>query len=87
MAHHPEDLEPWLASAMAIGSPDITSFVNGIIRDIDAVRNAIIYEYNNGMAESCVNKIKRFKHTMYGRASFPILRTKVLLEQIWRLYN
>ena len=86
-AHHPEDLEQWLASAVAIGSPDITSFVNGIIRDIEAVRNAIIYEYNNGMAEGCVNKIKRFKHTMYGRASFPILRTKVLLEQNWRLPN
>ena len=86
-AHHPEDLEQWLASAAAIGSPDISSFANGIIRDIDAVRNAIICEYNNGMAEGWVNKIKRFKHTMYGRASFPILRSKVLLEQNWRLSN
>ena len=58
-----------------------------IIRDIDAVRNAIIYEYNNGMAEGCANKIKRFKHTMYGRASFSILHTKVLLAQNWRLSN
>ena len=30
-----------LASAAAIGPPDITSFANGIIRDIDAVCNAI----------------------------------------------
>ena len=86
-AHHPEDLGQWLASAAAIGSPDITSFANGITRDIDAVRNAIIYDYNNGIAEGCVNKIKRFKHTMYGRASFSILRTKVLLEQNWRCLN
>ena len=86
-AHHPEDLEQWLTVATAIGPPDITSFFNGIIRDIDAVRNAIIYEYNNGMAEGCVHKIKRFKHVMYGRASFPTLRTKVLLEQNWRLSN
>ena len=38
-------------------------------------------------AEGCVNKIKRIKHSMYGRASFLTLRTKVLLEQKWRGFN
>lgn len=80
-AHHVENLAQWLTCAAAVGSPDFTSFVNGITRDIDAVRNAIICDYNNGIAEGCVNKIKRFKHTMYGRASFP------MLEQNWRFIN
>ena len=86
-AHHVDDLEQWMNAANALGIPDINSFVNGLTRDIHAVRNAILYEYNNGRAEGCVNKIKRIKHSMYGRASFLTLRTKVLLEQKWRAFN
>lgn len=86
-AHHAEDLEQWLESAKSLGSPDINSFVNGINRDIDAVRNAITYDYNNGLAEGSVNKIKRIKHTMCGKASFATLRTKVLLYENWRSIN
>ena len=36
----------------------MNSFIHGIERDIEAVKNAIIYEYNNGLAEGSVNKIK-----------------------------
>jgi transposase len=68
-AHHADDLTQWLESAKSIGSPDINTFVNGLTRDIEAVRGAVIYNYNNGLAEGSVNKIKRIKHTMYGRAS------------------
>lgn len=86
-AHHADDLEQWLESAKSLGSMDINSFVNGINRDIDAVRNAIAYDYNNGLAEGSVNKIKRIKHTMYGKASFATLRTKVLMGEKWRRFN
>jgi transposase len=86
-AHHAEDLDGWLKSAQSLGSPDVDSFVNGIKRDIDAVRNAIATKYSNGLAEGSVNKIKRIKHTMYGRASFGTLRTKVLMYEHWRLIN
>ena len=81
------DLEDWFESAYSLGSPDINSFVNGTIRDIDAVRNAIIFSYSNGLAEGSINKIKRIKHTMYGRASFSTLRTKTLMYESWRLFN
>lgn len=86
-AHHVDDLDQWMKAAKALGIPDIDSFVNGLSRDIDAVRNAVLYEYNNGRAEGCVNKIKRIKHSMYGKASFQSLRAKVLLEQKWRAFN
>jgi len=81
------DLEAWLELAGSIGSPDVDSFVNGIKRDIDAVKNAIIYNYNNGPAEGSINKLKRIKHTMYGRANFSTLRTKVLMHERWRGIN
>jgi transposase len=86
-AHHTEDLDVWLKSAGSIGSSDVDRFVNGVTRDIVAVRNAISTKYSNGLAEGSVNKIKRIKHTMYGRASFTLLRTKVLLYEKWKLIN
>ena len=86
-AHHAEDLEGWLESANSLGSSDVDSFANGVRRDIDAVRNAITSKYSNGLAEGSVNKIKRIKHTMYGRASFGLLRTKVLMYETWKSIN
>jgi transposase len=86
-ARHVEDLEQWLQSAKSLGSPDVDSYTNGISRDIDAVKNAILHNHNNGLAEGSVNKIKRIKHAMYGRASFSTLRTKVLMYEDWRFFN
>lgn len=40
---------------------EIDRFVKRIKRDIEAVRNAIRYEYNNGLAEGLVNKLKVIK--------------------------
>ncbi|MFI3200809.1 MAG: transposase [Eubacteriales bacterium] len=56
----------------------VTSFVNGIRNDIDAVKNAIELTYNNGLAEGSVNKIKVIKRIMHGRNSFSLLKGKVL---------
>jgi len=84
---HVDNLESWLESAKSLCSPDVNSFVNGISRDIDAVRNAIIFCYSNGLAEGSINKIKRIKHTMYGRASFSSLRTKTLMYEFWKSVN
>jgi len=86
-AKNVDELEPWMAAAQAIESPDIESYVSGLTRDIDAVKNAIVYCYNNGPAEGNINKIKRIKHTMYGRASFSTLRTKVLMYELWKNIN
>ena len=52
----------------------IDKFVNGLKRDIQTVRNAIIYEYNHGLAEGSVNKLKVIKRIMYGRNKFEMLR-------------
>jgi len=68
--------------AKMLGSEDIDSYMNGLSRDMAAVKNAIIYDYNNGLAEGSINKIKLYKRIMYGRCSFDVLRCKTLmLEQ------
>jgi len=49
-----------------------------IIRDLDAVKNSIIYDYSNGVTEGFNNKTKVIKRQMYGRCSQELLRLKVL---------
>ena len=59
--------------------PAICSFINGINADTDAFYNSMIYEYSNGLLEGSVNKLKTVKRTMFGRASYGLLRAKLLL--------
>ena len=78
-AHKADELDGWIKTSLKLGIDEITSFVNGITADLDAVKNSIRYEYNNGLAEGKVNKLKLIKRVMYGRNSFALLRNKVLL--------
>ncbi len=54
---------------------------------MEAVRNAIKYEYSNGLAEGCINKLKVIKRIMYGRCSFETLKNKILRLEKMRLFN
>ncbi|KGM94563.1 transposase, partial [Clostridium botulinum D str. CCUG 7971] len=68
-----------LHKAAALKINEINSFINGLTRDIDAVKNAILYEYNNGLAEGFINKLKLIKRIMYGRCNFNLLKNKILM--------
>lgn len=80
-------LNQWIEKARKLDIPEIDSFVCGLERDLDAVRNAIKYEYNNGLVEGSINKLKVIKRIMYGRCSFETLRTKTLRLEKMRLFN
>lgn len=80
-------IEQWIHKASGLNIREITSFINGITRDITAVKNAIEYEYNNGLAEGSVNKLKVVKRIMYGRNSFEMLRRKLLRLEKSRKFN
>ena len=41
--------------------PELKSFVDGLKHDIFAIKNAIMFDYNNGLAEGSVTKIKLIK--------------------------
>jgi len=49
-----EKLDGWINKAQALNITEINSFINGILRDIEAVKNAIIYDYNNGLIDRIV---------------------------------
>ena len=73
-----DETEAWIESASRLAIDGINSFIKGIAADLDAVKNAIRFDYNNGLAEGSVNKLKVIKRIMYGRSSFDLLRNKVL---------
>lgn len=72
-------LNAWIEEAMQPGS-GIKSFACNLLKDFEAVNNAMITSYSNGQVEGQVNKLKNIKRRMYGRASFSLLRKMVLFN-------
>ena len=66
----------WIDTASALGGEDIRTFAEGVRNDYVAIRRAIEHQYNNGLLEGTVCKIKAIKRIMYGRASFKLLEIK-----------
>lgn len=55
----------------------LRTFANGLQRDIDAVENAVAYDYSNGFVEGTNNRLKMIKRTMYGRCGKMLLEAKL----------
>ncbi|WP_158232086.1 transposase [Sporosarcina sp. P16b] len=72
-----ELLHAWISEVEALKINELTSFLNGTKKDIDAVENACMLPYNNGLAEGSINKLKTIKRIMYDRNSFELLRNKL----------
>lgn len=72
-------LQAWTAAAEASGIEQLACFARGIRKDHHAVLAGLSTPCNNGKTEGTVNKIKMIKRQMYGRASFQLLRHRVLL--------
>lgn len=65
----------WLQSAKATA---LASFAAHLIRDQAAVSAALQTPWSNGQVEGQVHRLKLVKRQMYGRASFDLLRLRVL---------
>jgi transposase len=78
-----EEIEDWIQviKDSKVKLPGLITFARGLERDIEAVKNGIKLKWSNGPVEGHVNRIKSIKRQMYGRASFEMLRRKVLLSQ------
>lgn len=73
-----QTLETWIAEAQACGIAPIATFAAGIERDIASIRAAITTPWSNGQTEGQINRLKTLKRQMYGRASFDLLRKRML---------
>jgi transposase len=71
-------LEPWMQAAQECGLVPLRNFAAGLRRDLAAITAALTLEWSNGQTEGQINRLKFIKRSMYGRASFDLLRAKVL---------
>jgi transposase len=60
------------------GNTALGSFVSNLRRDLSAVQAALDLPWTTSPAEGQINRLKMLKRTMYGRASFALLRSRVL---------
>lgn len=58
--------------------PLTKSFINRLLIDFPSTLHACSFEESNGFVEGHVNRLKMIKRMMYGRASFDLLRIRVL---------
>jgi transposase len=65
----------WLVSAKGTA---LAGFASRLLRDQDAVRAALQLPWSNGPVEGHVHRLKLIKRQMYGRASFDLLKLRVL---------
>ena len=74
-ARDPNALAPWLDAARGT---ELRSFVAGVERDRDPVLAALCFRWSTAQVEGHVQRLKVVKRSMYGRAKFDLLRTRVL---------
>jgi transposase len=73
-------LDDWLTTVEASpGQPELRSFAHGIRRDYQAVTNALTLSWSSGLVEGLNTRTKLLQRQMYGRASFPLQRKRILL--------
>jgi transposase len=71
-------LEDWKQQVAESGLAEVQRFAKGLERDKEAVLAGLTVVHSNAQAEGFVNKLKLIKRQGYGRASFPLLRQRVL---------
>jgi transposase len=68
----------WIAAVKESNLPHLQGFAHRLLSDRAAVVAALSQEWSNGQTEGQVNRLKLIKRQMYGRASFDLLKARVL---------
>jgi|SRR5579875_65559 len=74
----PQALEPGLRRADTSGLSALHHVATSLRRDLAAVTAAVAGPWRQGLTEGFNHKIKRTKRLMYGRATFDLLRIRIL---------
>jgi transposase len=76
--HTDTGLTQWFKDIQRSKVPELISFAKGLQRDETAVRAGLSLKWSQGPVEGAINRLKLIKRSMYGRANFDLLRTRVL---------
>ncbi|MFI1801066.1 transposase [Streptomyces sp. NPDC020379] len=71
-------LPAWIDPVDASPLPGLTGFALHLLRDLDAVTAGLTLDWSSGSIEGAVNRIKKIKRQLYGRAGFHLLRKMML---------
>ncbi|GGV06302.1 hypothetical protein GCM10010211_85960 [Streptomyces albospinus] len=72
------ELGAWLTRAEDTGLKPLCSLARSLRQDFDAVTAGLTLEWSSGKVEGNVNRAKRIKRDIYGRAGFDLLRRQIL---------
>lgn len=70
----------WVADCQTSEVADLKNFAAGLLQDEAAVRAALTLPWSSGQVEGQITRLKLLKRQMYGRASFALLRQRVLMS-------
>nr|WP_315986941.1 transposase [Streptomyces sp. me109] len=73
-------LPTWIDAVDASRLPGFTGSALHLLRDLDAVTAGLTLDWSSGSIEGAVNRIKKIKRQLYGRAGFELLRKMILLQ-------
>ncbi|MFE4336427.1 ISL3 family transposase [Streptomyces sp. NPDC056831] len=73
-------LPAWIDAVEASQLPGLSGFAHHLLRDFDAVTAGLTFNWSSGSVEGAVNRIKKIKRQLYGRAGFELLRKMILLQ-------
>ncbi|MFE2971832.1 transposase [Streptomyces sp. NPDC059340] len=73
-------LPDWIDAVVGDNLPGLTGFARSMNNDFDAVAAGLTLEWSSGGTEGAVNRIKKIKRQLYGRAEFELLRKMILLS-------
>ncbi len=72
------DASAWAQWREAAAASPLANFAKHLCRDEAALLSALTLPWSNGPVEGQVHRLKLIKRSMYGRASFDLLRLRVL---------
>lgn len=72
------DLSEWLDAVKQSTVREFQTFAVGLVADRAAVEAALSLSWSNGQTEGQVNRLKFIKRQGYGRASFDLLKARVV---------
>ena len=79
------ELVRWMKRYWKTSIQSLDTFIIGIKRGFQAVRNTVRLNITNGITEGFVNKLKAVKRSMYGKAGLELMKKKMMLEHV--LFN
>ncbi|MCX5261755.1 transposase [Streptomyces canus] len=74
------DLPDSISAARTSRLPGFTGFAHGLTTDLEAVIAGVNVHWSSGGTEGAVNRVKKIKRQLYGRAGFELLRKMILLQ-------